>query len=52
MNAIVAALPANGGAYVILVSERGWVRRMRSSFFAGTLIPGTSFHESRQRRAP
>jgi DNA gyrase subunit A len=42
---IVAALPANGGAYVILVSERGWVRRVRSSFFAGTLIPGTSFHE-------
>jgi DNA gyrase subunit A len=42
---IVSALPANGGAYVILVSERGWVRRVRSSFFAGTLIAGTSFHE-------
>jgi DNA gyrase subunit A len=42
---IVAALPANGGANAILVSERGWVRRIRSSFFAGTLIPGTSFHD-------
>jgi len=42
---IVAALPARGGAHAILVSERGWVRRIRSSFFAGTLIPGTSFHE-------
>lgn len=42
---IVAALPARGGAHVILVSERGWVRRIRSSFFAGALIPGTSFHE-------
>lgn len=42
---IVAALPGSGGANAILVSEHGWVRRVRSSFFAGTLIPGTSFHE-------
>jgi DNA gyrase subunit A len=42
---IVAALPAGGGAYIILASERGWVRRVRSSFFAGALIPGTTFHE-------
>lgn len=42
---IVAALPGSGGANAILVSEGGWVRRVRSSFFAGTLIPGTSFHE-------
>lgn len=42
---IVAALPASGGAYVILASERGWVRRVRSSFFAGALIAGTTFHE-------
>lgn len=45
---IVAALPASGGAYVILASERGWVRRVRSSFFAGTLVPGTVFHEVTQ----
>jgi DNA gyrase subunit A len=45
---IVAALPARGGAHVILASERGWVRRVRSSFFAGALIPGTSFHETNQ----
>ena len=44
-ESIVAALPANGGANAILVRERGWVRRIRSSFFAGTLIPGTSFHD-------
>jgi DNA gyrase subunit A len=43
---IVAALPAHGGANVILASERGWVRRVRSSFFAGALIPGTTFHET------
>lgn len=43
---IVAALPARGGANVILASERGWVRRIRSSFFAGALIPGTTFHET------
>ncbi len=43
---IVAALPAKGGAHVILASERGWVRRVRSNFFAGALIPGTTFHET------
>lgn len=43
---IVAALPAKGGAHVIFASERGWVRRVRSSFFAGALIPGTTFHET------
>lgn len=45
---IVAALPAKGGAHVILVSERGWVRRIRNSFFAGVLIAGTTFHETSQ----
>lgn len=42
---VVAALPADGGDYVILVSERGWVQRVRKSFFGSTLFPGMSFHD-------
>lgn len=41
---VVAALPADGGVYVALVSERGWVRRVRSSFFTTSMVPGLSFH--------
>lgn len=42
---VVAALPADGGDYVILVSERGWVQRVRKSFFGSSLFPGMSFHD-------
>lgn len=42
---IVAALPADGGVYVALVSKRGWVRRVRSSFFTASMVPGLSFHD-------
>ena len=45
---IVAALPAAGGVYVALLSERGWVRRVRSSFFTGSMVPGLSFHDVAQ----
>lgn len=42
---IVAVLPAEGGVYICLVSERGWVQRVRSSHFGRSLIPGMQFHD-------
>lgn len=42
---IVAVLPADGGVYVCLVSERGWVQRIRSSHLGRSLIPGMRFHD-------
>lgn len=45
---LIAALPAEGGVYVVLVSERGWVQRVRSSYFGKSLFPGMSFHDPKQ----
>lgn len=42
---IVAALPADEGVYVALLSEQGWIRRVRSSFFTASMVPGLSFHD-------
>lgn len=42
---IVAVLPADAGVYVALVSERGWVQRVRSSHLGRSLIPGMRFHD-------
>jgi DNA gyrase subunit A len=42
---IVKALPDNGGAYVVLVSQRGRVRRVRSNYLGKSLIPGMIFHD-------
>ncbi len=41
---LVAALPNDGGVYVALVSERGWVKRVRSSYLTSRMLPGTTFH--------
>lgn len=45
---VVAALPENGGAYVALLSQRGWVRRVRSNYLGKSLIPGTTFHDVKE----
>ena len=45
---IVAALPENGGAYIALVSQRGWVRRVRCNYLGKSLIPGTTFHDVKE----
>ncbi|MBP6470456.1 MAG: hypothetical protein KBE23_02685 [Chloroflexi bacterium] len=45
---IVAALPADGGQYVALASQRGWVRRVPASRLNHSLIPGMSFHDVQQ----
>jgi DNA gyrase subunit A len=45
---IVAALPAGAGQYVILLSQRGWVRRVRAAYLGQSLIPGTSFHDLKE----
>ncbi len=42
---IVTILPEGQGANVVLVSERGWVRRIRGSYLSSNLIPGMSFHD-------
>jgi DNA gyrase subunit A len=49
---VVAALPAVGpvsrSESVALVSQRGWVRRIRASFFGPSLIQGTIFHDVKE----
>ncbi|MFQ5398871.1 MAG: DNA gyrase C-terminal beta-propeller domain-containing protein [Anaerolineae bacterium] len=45
---LVAALPGGGGAYVALVSQRGWVRRVRGNYLGKSLIPGMSFHDAKE----
>jgi DNA gyrase subunit A len=42
---LVAALPEDGGEFMIMVSERGWVQRIRKSFLGKNLFPGMSFHD-------
>ncbi len=45
---IIGVLPGSAGAYVILLSRRGWVRRVRVSYLGQNLIPGTSFHDLKE----
>lgn len=45
---IVALLPEGQGANVVLVSERGWVRRVRANYLSKNLIPGMSFHNPKE----
>lgn len=45
---VVAALPDQGGAYVALAVERGWVHRVRASFLGPRMIPGMVFHDVKQ----
>jgi DNA gyrase subunit A len=45
---IVAALPADGGSYVVLVSQRGWARRVRRNYVGPNMIPGISFHDVKE----
>jgi DNA gyrase subunit A len=42
---IVGALPDNGGKYIVLASQRGWVQRVAASYFGKSLIPGMTFHD-------
>lgn len=45
---IVAALPANQDKYVALVSERGWVRRVRDGYLGANMLQGMSFHNVKE----
>ena len=45
---IVAALPASGGKYVALVSQRGWVRRVRDGYLGPNMLQGMSFHDAKE----
>lgn len=45
---IIGVLPEGGGAYAILLSKRGWVRRISGSYFGKNLIPGSSFHDLKE----
>ncbi len=42
---IIGALPDNGGQYIILASQRGWVQRVAANYFGKSLIPGMTFHD-------
>jgi DNA gyrase subunit A len=45
---IVKVLPENGGAYAVLVSQRGRVRRVRSNYLGRSLIQGMAFHDVKE----
>jgi len=45
---LVAVLPEDRGEHVALVSERGWVQRIRRSFLGKNLFPGMTFHDVKQ----
>ncbi len=45
---VVGVVPQNAGPYVILLSRRGWVRRVRASYLGTSLIPGTVFHDVKE----
>lgn len=41
---ITGILPADGGKYLVMVSQRGWVQRVRDGYLGKSLINGMSFH--------
>lgn len=45
---VVGAVPLSAGPYIILLSRRGWVRRVRASYLGPSLIPGTVFHDLKE----
>ena len=45
---IVAALRADANEYVVLVSQRGWVRRIRANYLGRNMIAGTTFHDVKE----
>jgi DNA gyrase subunit A len=45
---LAAVLPDSGGAYIALVSERGWTRRIRAAYLGEKMLPGTSFHDVKE----
>ncbi len=45
---VIGALAEGGGQFVILLSQRGWVRRVRASYLGQNLIAGTSFHDLKE----
>ena len=45
---VIGLLPEGGGQYVVLLSQRGWVRRVLASYLGKSLIPGTSFHDLKE----
>jgi len=45
---VIGALAEGSGQFVILLSQRGWVRRVRASYLGQSLIPGTSFHDLKE----
>lgn len=42
---IIAALPENGGTYVLLVSQRGWTRRVQRTYLGPRMYQGQRFHK-------
>ena len=45
---VIGTLAEGGGQYIILLSQRGWVRRVRAAYLGQSLIPGTSFHDLKE----
>jgi DNA gyrase subunit A len=46
------AFPDSGGTFLVLVTRRGQVRRMRYHYFGSSLLPGTLLHDIKEGGAP
>lgn len=44
--------PSEGGQYLLLVTQRGQVRRIRYHYFGESLLPGTMLYDIREGGAP
>lgn len=42
---VVAGVPADRGAYLTLLSERGWVRQIHRQYLNERMLPGMRFHK-------
>ncbi|HUM68725.1 MAG TPA: DNA gyrase C-terminal beta-propeller domain-containing protein [Chloroflexota bacterium] len=45
---IAGILPADSGKYLVMVSQRGWVQRVRDGYLGKSLINGMSFHNVKE----
>lgn len=45
---LVGLLPADAGEYLVLVSQRGRVQRVRASYVGKNLLPGMTFHNPKE----
>ena len=49
---VTVVFPDSGGTYLVLVTQRGQVRRLRFHYFGANLMPGTIIHDVKEGGPP